>query len=396
MTTDIDSIAADMKVIRHDLHRHPQTAFEETYIQGVITAKLKEWGVPFETGIAGTGTVATLTGKGNASGRSIGLRADIDALDIFEKTKHDHVSETPGKMHGCGHDGHTATMLGAIRYLSQTRNFDGTVYVIFQPAEEIGSGATAMIKAGLFDKYPVNEVYGYHNWPGLKLGQCGTTPGPIMAAVDTAIIDLHGVGGHGALPHMTVDPLACGASLVTAMQTIVSRNVDPIDNAVISITNFNAGTGADNVIPDRARLIATIRSFKPETRDMLERRIREMTAQMAAAFGCTSDVDYDRGPDPVINWPDQTAKAVEAARLVYGNDNVNGKLAPWMGAEDFGTMLQAKPGNYILLGQATDDPSSPHNQGLHADTYDFNDALLPFAIRYFSTLVETVLPLEKA
>jgi amidohydrolase len=392
----LDAIAGEMVDIRHDLHKNPQTAYEETYAQELITAKLKEWGVPYQTGLGGgTGTVAILTGKGNQSGKSLGLRADIDALDIFEKNSVPYMSQTKGKMHACGHDGHTASMLGVVKYLAETRNFDGTVHVIFQPAEEVGTGAKDMIAEGLFDTYKCDQIFGYHNWPGLPVGKCGTRPGPIMAAVDTAIITISGKGGHGALPHMTADPLICGAQLVVALQSIVSRNIDPIDNAVISVTNFNAGTGADNVIADTAKLIITVRSFRASTRKVLERRIRELSDSIAKGMGCSSVVDYDFGPDPTVNAEDQTELALISARAVYGNDNVDGNITPWMGAEDFGTMLQHRPGNYILLGNGdADNPASPHNQGLHADTYDYNDKLLPFAVKYFVHLVETNLPLQ--
>lgn len=398
--TLINSIAAmadEIAMYRRALHENPQTSYEETFASNLIASKLKEWGITFEQGIAVTGIVATIEGRTNKSGKAIGLRADIDALDIIEKSGQPWASKTPGKMHGCGHDGHTAMMLGAAKYLSETRNFDGTVHLIFQPAEEGGAGAVRMIEEGLFKKYPVDAVFGLHNWPGMKRGTIGLRPGPIMASTDQFYITVTGRGGHAAMPHLSIDPIVIASHIVTALQTILSRQVDPVDQAVVSVTNFNGGTGATNVIPDTVELVGTYRTFKPETRKFIGRRIEEITRSTAAMMGGIASIAFKDGYDPTINTAAESEFCAAVAAALVGQENVNANVEPCMGAEDFGAMLQEVPGCYVWMGQGEPgQPDSPHNKGLHNAGYDFNDALIPQGIEYWARLVETALPLEKA
>lgn len=398
--TLINSIAAmadEIAAYRRSLHENPQTSYEETFASNLIASKLKEWGITFEQGMAVTGIVATIEGRTNKSGAAIALRADIDALDIVEKSGQPWASKTPGKMHGCGHDGHTAMMLGAAKYLSETRNFDGKVHLIFQPAEEGGAGAVRMIEEGLFTKYPVKAVFGLHNWPGMKRGTIGLRPGPIMASTDQFYITVTGRGGHAAMPHLSVDPIIIAAQIVTALQTIVSRQIDPVDQVVLSVTNFNGGTGATNVIPDTVELVGTYRTFKPDTRTFVGKRISEITKSTANMLGGLATVEFKDGYDPTINSPAESEFCAAVAAALVGTDNVNANVDPCMGAEDFGAMLQQVPGCYIWMGQAEPDaPDSPHNKGLHNAGYDFNDALIPMGIEYWARLVEAALPVEKA
>jgi hippurate hydrolase len=393
----IADMAPEIAAYRRELHENPQTSYEETFASNLIASKLKEWGIPFEQGIAVTGIVATIEGQSNKSGRAVGLRADIDALDIIEKSGQPWASKTLGKMHGCGHDGHTAMLLGAAKYLAETRNFDGKVHLIFQPAEEGGAGAVKMIEEGLFKKYPVNAVFGMHNWPGMKKGTIGLRKGPIMASTDQFYITLTGKGGHAAMPHLSTDPIIMASHLVTALQTIASRQIDPVDQAVISVTNFNSGTGATNVIPDEAKLVGTYRSFKPETRKFIGQRIKEITASIASLYGGTFSIEFKDGYDPTINTSDEAEFCAAIATSLVGPDNVNANVEPCMGAEDFGAMLQEVPGCYIWMGQGEpDQPDSPHNKGLHNAGYDFNDTIIPMGMEYWARVVEAALPLEKA
>lgn len=396
--TLINSIADMHKEIteyRRAMHENPQTAYEETFASDLVAEKLKEWGISFERGIAETGIVATIEGQKTDSGKSIGLRADMDALDLIEQSGQDWVSKNPGKMHGCGHDGHTAMLLGAAKYLSETRNFNGTVQLIFQPGEEGAGGAIRMIKEGLFERFPMDQVYGMHNWPLLPKGTIGMCPGPMMAASDEIHIFITGKGGHAALPHATIDPAIVCAHIITALQTIVSRNVDPIDQAVISVTNVNIGSGASNVITDTGSMIGSVRSFKPETRDFLEKRIGEIVIKTAEMFGACAECEYVRGYDPTINTVEETLMCANVARQLDGADNVLPNIEPCMGAEDFGAMLQERPGCYIWMGQGEDDDDSPHSQVCHSPFYDFNDGIIPMGVEYWVKLVETALPLEK-
>jgi hippurate hydrolase len=301
-------------------------------------------------------------------------------------------SQTPGKMHGCGHDGHTATLLALARYLSQTRNFDGDVRLIFQPAEEGGRGANRMLEEGLLDRFPFDEVYGYHNFPALPRGAFATRPGPMMAAADVFEITLTGAGGHGAMPHITRDTVPAAAQLVLALQTLVSRETDPMLSAVISVTNLNAGSGAFNVIGETAKLTGTVRTFDAKLRDHLEQRIGEVAASIAAAFRLTSAYTYGRITDPVINESESTAHCKAAAAAIAGPAAVM-EMTPIMGGEDFGSFLEVRPGAFMGIGQG-EDPASPHSQGLHTPQYDFNDAILPLAAGYFAELAERRLPID--
>lgn len=396
--TTINSIA-DMKDeiagYRRELHQNPQTSYEETFASGLVQKKLAEWGIPFKTGLAKTGIVATIEGQKSDSGKAIGLRADMDALDMVEASGQPWASKIPGKMHGCGHDGHTAMLLGAAKYLSETRNFNGKIHLIFQPAEEGGAGAIRMIEEGLFQQFPMQAVYGMHNWPGLPKGTIGLRPGPIMASSDSFEMTITGKGGHAALPHFNIDPIVAASQIVTALQSIVSRQVDPVDQAVVSITNFNAGSGAFNVIPDKAVLSGTYRSFRVETRALLQKRIEEIASTIAKAYNTSFEMKVNDGYDPTINTAAESDFAAAIARQVVGDSNVNANVEPCMGAEDFGAMLQQVPGCYIWMGQAEPDAKSPHNKGLHNVGYDFNDEIIPMGIEYWARLAEAALPLSK-
>ncbi len=390
-----NSIAAMQKELaayRRELHQNPQTSYEEEFASNLIAEKLTEWGIEHERGWAVTGIVAKIDGETNSSGKAIGLRADIDALDITEASGQEWASKIPGKMHGCGHDGHTAMLLGAAKYLQENRNFDGTVYLIFQPAEEGGGGAIKMVEEGLFQKYPMDGVYGLHNWPKMPKGQIGLTPGPIMASSDEISITVKGRGGHAAMPHECVDPVIVAAQIVTALQTIVSRNTNAVDTVVLTITNINGGTGASNVIPDTVELTGTVRAFKFESREMVERRIREVSKSIAAAFGAEVECCYTYDYDPTINHAGEAAICADITREIFGTENVNGNIEPCMGAEDFGAFLKEVPGCYIWMGQGEPaQPDSPHNKALHNAGYDFNDTVIPMGVEYWVKLTETLL-----
>lgn len=396
--TTINSIAAmkdEIAAYRRELHQNPQTSYEETFASGLVAQKLTEWGIPFTRGLAVTGIVATIEGQKTDSGKAIGLRADMDALDMNEASGQPWASKIPGKMHGCGHDGHTAMLLGAAKYLSQTRNFNGKVHLIFQPAEEGGAGAIRMIEEGLFEKFPMQAVFGMHNWPGMKRGEIGLRPGPIMASSDSFEMAITGKGGHAALPHFNIDPIVAASQIVTALQSIVSRQVDPVDQAVVSITNFHAGSGASNVIPDKAVLSGTYRAFRVETRALLRKRIEEISSTIAKAYNTTFEIKINDGYDPTINSVEESVFAANVARSIVGDANVNANVEPCMGAEDFGAMLQNVPGCYIWMGQAEPDAKSPHNKGLHNVGYDFNDEIIPTGMEYWAKIAEAALPLQK-
>lgn len=387
-----DEIAA----VRRELHQNPQTAYEETFASDMVAKKLTEWGIPFKRGLAVTGIVATIEGQKTDSGKAIGLRADMDALDMTEKSDQPWASKTPGKMHGCGHDGHTSILLSTAKYLQETRNFNGKVHLIFQPAEEGARGADRMIEDGLFRDFPMDQVYGLHNWPWLPLGRVEMRAGPLMANVDEFDIMITGKGGHAAYPQGTVDPVIVGTQLIAALQTIVSRANTPTDPLVVSVTNFNAGTGAFNVIGDTATVTGTVRSFSDEARQLAKKRIHEICAGIAATFGAVIEIkDYNFGLDATVNTPKETAFAAEIAAKVVGAENVRTDTELCMGGEDFGSFLRQKPGCYIFMGQGTKDGKSPHDYGLHSPFYDFNDDLIPVASSYFAELVENALKLEK-
>ncbi|MFN3700178.1 MAG: M20 aminoacylase family protein [Alphaproteobacteria bacterium] len=391
---EIAALKDEIATYRRAMHENPGTAYEEIFASDLVAEKLAAWDIPFVRGLGKTGIVGTITGRGSSSGKAIGLRADMDALDILEEPNKPYVSKIAGKMHGCGHDGHTAMLLGAAKYLSQTRNFDGQVHLIFQPAEEGARGANAMMDDGLFEKFPCDAVYALHNWPGIPRGKMAIRPGPFMAASDRFKLVIKGRGGHAAMPDKTIDPIVIAAQITTAFQGIVSRGVDPVDSAVISVTNFNAGTGADNVIPDTATLLGSVRSFKPETRAYLERKIEDVARGIAVAFGADIDFTYRHIIDPTINDAAAAAFCADIARSIVGADNVEDDVDPCMGGEDFGAMILDRPGAYIWVGQGESDPASNHNQGLHTPRYDFNDEIIPLGIAYFAGLVEKSLPLK--
>jgi len=389
----IESIASEATEWRRELHRNPQTMYEERFASEFICRKLTEWGIPHESGIAKTGVAASIEGRRNHSARAVAFRADIDALDILEQSGQPWASQTPGKMHGCGHDGHTATLLALARYLNETRNFDGTVRLIFQPAEEGGRGAFRMLEEGLLDRFPFDEIYGWHNWPFLPRGVFAIREGAMLAACDEFEIRLSGKGGHAAMPHLAHDVVPAAAQLVLALQTLVSRETDPLAEAVVSVTNINAGTGAYNVIPGTALLTGTVRTFRSEVRDHIERRMKIVSEGIASAFGVSAKCRYERSLDPVINDPESTEHCRAAAAAVAGEDNLK-VLQPVMGGEDFGGFLQVRPGAFMAIGQAEPDAASPHNFSLHSPRYDFNDAIIPLAASYFAELAEKRLPID--
>ena len=373
----------DMTAWRRHIHRHPETAFEEHQTSDYVALRLHEFGIDVHRGLAGTGVVGTLRGD-KGDGPAIGLRADMDALDIEEKNDVDYKSENPGKMHACGHDGHSTMLLGAAKYLAETKNFAGTVHFIFQPAEENEGGGRVMIEEGLFDKFPVESVYGMHNMPGIPAGEFAIRPGPIMASFDIFEITLAGTGTHAAIPQLGRDAIVAGAQLVTALQTIASRTVSPFDAAVVSVTQMHAGD-TWNVIPEEVVLRGTTRAFREETQSHMETEIRRITDGIAAAFGIDAKVHYERRYPPTINDAAETDITVKVASALVGADMVSLDKDPMMGAEDFAFMLNEKPGAYMWIG------NGPQAGGcmLHNPHYDFNDAVLPLGASYWAKLVET-------
>jgi hippurate hydrolase len=385
-----DKVKADhdeLVSIRRDIHAHPEIAYEEVRTSDLVAAKLTEWGLEVHRGLGKTGVVATLKGK-RPGQKAIGLRADMDALFIHEQNDFAHKSVNPGKMHACGHDGHTTMLLGAAQRMAQDPDFAGTVHFIFQPAEEGHAGARAMIQDGLFDLFPCDAVYGMHNMPGLPVGQFAVRSGPTMAAADTWTVTFNGTGGHGAMPHRGTDPTGPAAQFITALQSIIGRNVTPTDAAVLSVGHIQAGqAGAPSVIPSEVVIKGTARSFKPAVRDLLERRLGEVCQAMAQAHGCTAKLDYLRRYPPLINTPEQTEIATAVARKTVGDDKVNGNTPPIMGAEDFAFMLEVKPGCYIFVGNGGEDSNGGVCHDVHTPLYDFNDEALKVGVDYWCNLV---------
>jgi hippurate hydrolase len=379
---------AEMTAWRRDFHQHPELAFEEVRTSGIVAQKLREFGCDeVVTGIARTGVVGVIRGNGAASGRAIGLRADMDALPILEETGVPHASTIPGKMHACGHDGHTTMLLGAAKYLAETRNFDGTVYVIFQPAEENFGGGEVMVKEGLFDRFPMERVFGLHNWPGVPAGTFLWREGPVMAAVANLEVTITGKGAHGAMPNNGNDPIVIAAAIVQALQSIVARNVEPVEGGVITIGHIHGGH-TYNVIPEQVSMLGTARWFAPEVGDLLERRFLETVNGIAAAFGATVEARFIRLYPATINEVTSVHLAADAARAVQGDQRVVPMPKPTMGGEDFSFMLNAKDGAYLMLGggRSADDPL------VHHPRYDFNDEILPIGASWWAALAERLLP----
>jgi len=375
----------EMKSWRQDLHQIPEIGLEEYETSKYIKSKLDEFNIEFKDGYAKTGIVAYVKGSKGNSEKSIGLRADFDALPMPEKNNFDHKSKNEGMMHACGHDGHTSMLLGAAKYLSENNDFDGKVYFIFQPGEEGFAGGQKMIQDGMFDDFNIDEVYALHNWPELPIGSIGVNSGPMMAAVDEFDIIVRGKGGHAAIPQLAIDPVVIASQIVLAVQTIISRSTDPIDKALISITKINGGT-AYNVIDDSVKLGGTIRTFKPETRSFLEKKIYEIASGIAIANGAEAEVDFhltNKYP-PTINSKKESEFAANVAIKMFGDSNVNTNIDPSMGGEDFSYLLEKKPGSYLYIGQGDQN----HKAHLHTTKYDFNDNLLPIGVNYWVELVK--------
>lgn len=385
----VDSAAA-IQDIRRNIHAHPELRFEENRTADLVAEALSSWGIPIFRGLGKTGVVGRLDGD-LGPGKMIGLRADMDALPLQEQNAFAHASRFAGKMHACGHDGHTAMLLGAAQYLSNHRDFAGTVVFIFQPAEEGGGGAREMIEDGLFNQFPCDAVFGLHNWPGLEAGHFGVTPGPMMASSNEFTITIKGKGGHAALPHNSADPVLTGAQVVTALQSIITRNKRPVDAAVLSVTQFHAGE-TSNVIPDSAVIGGTVRTFTNEVLDLIERRLTEVAHHVASGFDCQADVKFIRNYPPTINHEAETQFAIGVMNELVGESRVNTRIDPTMGAEDFAFMLQKKPGCYVFLGNGDGDHrSTGHGMGpchLHNPSYDFNDELIPIGVSYWVKLAQ--------
>jgi len=387
----IESILADAATIatlRRDIHAHPELCFQEQRTSDLIAKALTDWGIPVHRGMGTTGVVGIV--KNGNSGRAVGLRADIDALPMTERNQFAHASQHPGKMHACGHDGHTAMLLAAAKHLSKHRNFDGTVYLVFQPAEEGGGGAREMIKDGLFEQFPMEAIFGAHNWPGMAVGQFAVKPGPCFASSNEFKITIRGKGAHGAMPHNGIDPVPVACAMVQAFQTIITRNKRPIDAGVISVTMIHAGE-ATNVVPDSCELQGTVRTFTLEVLDMIERRMQEVAEHTAAAHGATCDFEFERNYPPTINHAAETAFFQCVAGAMVGAENVQ-DFEPTMGAEDFSYFLQHKPGCYFLIGNGDGSHRvGGHGMGpcmLHNPSYDFNDDLIPLGASLWVRLAE--------
>ncbi|MBN9089951.1 MAG: amidohydrolase [Reyranella sp.] len=376
-------IQGEITAIRRDIHAHPELAYEETRTSDIVAARLQEWGLEVTRGLGKTGLVGTLR-KGNSL-KAIGLRADMDCLPMDERNDFEHRSQNPGRMHACGHDGHTAMLLGAAKVLSEKKDFEGAVHFIFQPAEEGGGGGKAMIEDGLFEKFPCDAVYAIHNKPGVPLGHIVSRPGPLLAAADRWDIRITGKGGHAAHPHTTLDPMVVGASIVMSLQTIVSRNIDPQDATVVTVGFFKAGS-AYNVIPGEAHIGGTTRTTTPENRKLAQKRIKEICDGAAQMYGVQIEVEHRPGYPPTVNNAEKTKFAIEVAADVCGANNVRDNVKPSMGAEDFSYMLEKVPGAMVMLGNGGSEAINLHNP-----RYDFNDMAIPFGISFFVKTVERFL-----
>jgi amidohydrolase len=380
----------ELTTLRRDLHAYPELGFEEHRTARVVADALRLLKIDVHTGIGKTGVVAVIEGRSNSSGKMIGLRADMDALPITECNTFAHKSSVPGRMHACGHDGHTAMLLGAARYLAATREFDGTAVLIFQPGEEGYAGAREMIQDGLFERFPCQEVYALHNWPSLPAGTIGISPGPAMAAADRVDITITGKGGHGAHAYLAIDPVLVAAHVITAAQSIVSRNVNPLESAVVSLCSVQAGElDAMSVIPGEALISGTVRTFKREIQDLVEERLKHMVHTIADGFGAKAKVTYTRNYPATINHAKQAMYAADVAASLVGEAHVVRDLPPSMGAEDFSFILQAKPGAYLRLGQG----GGEQGRFLHSAQYDFNDAVLPLGAALLASLATHAMPL---
>jgi len=381
----IEAMSGEIAEWRRDFHRNPELLFDVHRTAQVVAEKLKSFGCDeVVTGIGQTGVVAVIRGKRQGSGKVVGLRADMDALPIEEQTNLPYRSTMPGKMHACGHDGHTAMLLGAARYLTETRDFDGTAILIFQPAEEGGGGGREMVKDGMMERFGVQEVYGLHNMPGLPIGSFAVRPGPMMAAADRFLITLEGRGGHAAKPNETIDPVVASAQIISALQTIASRNCDPLDSVVVSVTAVKAGE-AYNVIPQTAELKGTVRTLSKDMRILAEKRLREIVTGVAGAMGCTAVIDYELGYPVTFNNAEKTSFVAKVAGSLVGSSNVDLAVPPTMGSEDFSFMLEERPGSYIFMGNGD-------SAGLHHPAYDFNDKAIPVGVSYWASIVETAMP----
>ena len=372
---------------RRDFHEHPELLYDVHRTAGIVEEKLKSFGVDeVLSGIGRTGVVGIIKGKRQDSGKVVGMRADMDALPIDEQANKTYSSKNPGKMHACGHDGHTAMLLGAAKYLAETRDFDGTAVMIFQPAEEGGAGAKAMIEDGVLDRFGISEVYGMHNMPGMPTGHFAMRPGPMMAAADKFTIEIEGRGGHAAKPDQCVDTVLVATQIISMLQSVVSRTVNPLQSAVLSVTSVHAGE-AFNVIPQTARLLGTVRTLTEETRGLVEAQMRKIVVTTAEALGATASLKYDRGYPVTINDPEKTDFAAGIARMIAGDENVDLTVPPMMGAEDFSYMLEERPGAYVFIGNG--DSAFLHHPG-----YDFDDDAIPAGVGYWATLAETAMPLK--
>jgi hippurate hydrolase len=378
----------EMTEWRHDLHQHPELGFQEVRTSGVVAAKLREFGCDeVITGIAKTGVVGVIHGQGGPNGRAIGFRADMDALPIEEATGKPYASRTPGIMHACGHDGHTTMLLGAARYLAETRNFSGTVYLVFQPAEENLAGGEVMVKEGLFERFPMDRIFGLHNWPGAPAGIFLHAPGPVMAAVANLEATITGRGAHGAMPHNGIDPILVAAHVVTALQSVVARNLNPLEAGVITIGHITGGF-TFNVIPESVQLQGTARWFLPEVGDLLEANFRRIVTGVAASFGAQAECSFTRAYPATVNEAESTEIAARAAATVVGEARSRKLPQPTMGGEDFSFMLNEKPGAYLFLGGGKGEGEAM----VHHPKYDFNDEILPVGASWFATLAEQVMP----